>query len=244
MAEIHYFDVNIAKLYGVNCAVIFQNIWHWIRKNEANGTNFYDGYYWTYNSTRAFKELFPYLSQKQIETALRKLRDENILITGNYNEVKYDRTLWYAITEKGKAILHSGEMETTFNGNENSPQGEPIPDINTNINTDKKPDIKYIVDFLNSKAGTAYRPTSKATRSHITARIAEGYTVKDFCEVIAKKCDEWKGTDMEKYLRPETLFGSKFENYLNAPAVQRKTYGPNGVEIKQDAEDDLSDILK
>ena len=101
-----------------------------------------------------------------------------------------------------------------------------------------------IVDFLNLKAGTSYKPTSKATQAHINARIAEGYTVDDFREVIKKKCDEWKGTDMEKYLRPETLFGSKFENYLNAPAVQRKTYGPNGIEIKQEAEDDLRDIFK
>ena len=74
MAEIHYFDIHIAELYGVNCAVILQNIWHWIKKNEANGTNYYDGNYWTYNSTKAFKELFPYLSQKQIETALKKLQ--------------------------------------------------------------------------------------------------------------------------------------------------------------------------
>ena len=46
---------------------------------------------------------------------------------------------------------------------------------------------------------------------------------------------------MEKYLRPETLFGSKFENYLNAPAPKRK--GANGININQDAPDDLAGIL-
>jgi DNA-binding PadR family transcriptional regulator len=141
MAESHYFDVHIAKLYGVHCAVVLQNIWHWIRKNEANGVNLYDGTYWTYNSTKAFADLFPYLSQKQIENALKKLRDEGIIITGNYNVVKYDRTLWYAITEKGKSILLAGEMEITDRGNGNDNEGEPIPNINTDCKTSNKKQI-------------------------------------------------------------------------------------------------------
>lgn len=142
MAEIHFFDIDIAKLYGVNCAVILQNIWHWVKKNEANGKNFYDGTYWTYNSTKAFQELFPYLSQKQIETALKKLRDDGIIITGNYNALKYDRTLWYAVTEKGKSILLVGEMETTSKGNGNPPEGKPIPDINPDTKPVSKPNNK------------------------------------------------------------------------------------------------------
>ena len=223
MAETHYFDINVAKLYGVNCAVILQNIWHWIRKNEANGVNYYDGNYWTYNSTKAFTELFPYLSQKQIETALKKLRDEEIIVTGNYNVVKYDRTLWYAITEKGKSILLSGEMEITYKGNGNDTEVKPIPNINTDLkNTDEKP-YKVIVDFLNEKAKTRYRANTKDTQKHINARLKDGYTVEDFKTVIDKKCDEWLGTNMEQYLRPETLFGTKFESYLNAKVIRKET---------------------
>ena len=79
-------------------------------------------------------------------------------------------------------------------------------------------EIAEIVDLLNDRAGTHYKPTTDATKRHINARLAEGYTVDDFRVVIDKKCAEWLGTDMEKFLRPETLFGSKFESYLNAPA--------------------------
>ena len=79
-------------------------------------------------------------------------------------------------------------------------------------------EISQIVDLLNEKAGTKYRANTDATKRHINARLAEGYTVDDFQTVIDKKCAEWLGTDMEKFLRPETLFGSKFESYLNAPA--------------------------
>lgn len=245
MAETHYFDIKIAELYGINCAVILQNLWHWIRKNEANGTNFHDGYYWTYNSTKAFKELFPYLSQKQIETALKKLRDEDIIITGNYNAIKYDRTLWYAITQKGKSILLTGEMDETCAGNGNPAEVKPIPNNKPNSKTTDKNTDKHtaIIAHLNEKTGTNYRATGKATQGHINARLAEGYTVEDFYTVIDKKCAEWRGTDFEKFLRPETLFGTKFDSYLNAPVAPRKAYGANGIAVDRNAPNDLDEIF-
>ena len=105
--------------------------------------------------------------------------------------------------------------------------------------------IKYIVEYLNKKAGTRYKPTSKETQKHINARLAEGYTVADFVQVIDKKCAAWKGdAKMEEYLRPATLFGTKFEGYLNAPATVQQprpagrgygapaaNVGPNGIAI-------------
>ena len=78
-----------------------------------------------------------------------------------------------------------------------------------------------VVEYLNEKAGTKYKPSNKVTQRHINARVAEGYTLDDFKTVIDKKVTEWKGTAMEQYLRPETLFGSKFENYLNATIQPR-----------------------
>lgn len=72
-----------------------------------------------------------------------------------------------------------------------------------------------IIDYLNQRSGTKYRSTSEDTRKHIRARMNEGYTVENFRTVIDKKVSEWKGGDMEKFLRPSTLFGTKFESYLN-----------------------------
>lgn len=70
--------------------------------------------------------------------------------------------------------------------------------------------------------GTRYRHGSDINKKYINARLNEGYTVDDFYEVIDKKYDEWQGTEMEKYLRPETLFGNKFESYLNQNIVKSK----------------------
>ena len=89
----------------------------------------------------------------------------------------------------------------------------------------KKPDTKpyqEIVDYLNQKAGTSYSSNSKTTQANIRARLAEGYTVDDFKRVIDNKCTDWIGTQWEEYLRPSTLFGTKFENYLNRKQAKQQ----------------------
>ena len=72
-----------------------------------------------------------------------------------------------------------------------------------------------VVDYLNEKAGTHYRAGVSKTQSLIKARANEGFTEADFRTVIDKKCADWIGTEYEQYLRPQTLFGTKFESYLN-----------------------------
>lgn len=76
-------------------------------------------------------------------------------------------------------------------------------------------EIKQVISYLNEKTGSNYRPTTDSTKRHLNARLSEGFTVDDCKKVIDKKAQEWKGTELEKYLRPETLFGTKFESYLN-----------------------------
>ena len=85
-------------------------------------------------------------------------------------------------------------------------------------------EILEIVEYLNNKLGTSYKSSTRATRQHITARLKEGYTVEDFKKVIDLKIKEWRNTEMSKYLRPETLFGTKFESYLNSPVKNDDPY--------------------
>ena len=87
-------------------------------------------------------------------------------------------------------------------------------------NTTKKKEkdnniYSLVIDYLNRKAFTNYKSTTKNTQSFINARLKEGYTVEDFKKVVDSKSKEWLNTDFEKYLRPATLFETKFENYLN-----------------------------
>lgn len=225
----HLFDVEVAVEYGVNCAIILENFCYWIEKNKANQINFYDGYYWTYNSVRAFNELFPYMSQKQITTAIKKLEEEQLIISGNYNKLPWDRTKWYALTEKGYSILQKSNIHYPKMSNGTLQKDEPIPNINTNSKQNNKTnnknnvvndnficDAKVIIDYLNDATGKHFRHNTDKTKKLIKARIREGFTVDDFKRVIDTKTKQWKkDKKMKIYLRPETLFGSKFEAYLN-----------------------------
>ena len=139
----HSFNIELAKEYGILEAILLKNIWFWIEKNRANEKNFYDGTYWTYNSTRAFNELFPYASESSIKRALKSLQEKGIIKTGNYNKSSYDRTLWYAFTDLGESIVSNRQMEVNKSSNGNEQNGLTIPDINTddkttNIKTNKK----------------------------------------------------------------------------------------------------------
>lgn len=124
---IHSFDVEVATKYGLLEAILFYNISYWVQKNEANEKNFFDGDYWTYNSASAFSKLFPYTSKRKIEIALKNLRDNGLIKTGNYNENKYDRTLWYSLGEVGRAILRTGDMDVTVESFRSHSEVAPIP---------------------------------------------------------------------------------------------------------------------
>lgn len=93
-------------------------------------------------------------------------------------------------------------------------------------------EIKHIVAYLNTATESDYKSTTKNTQGYINARLSEGYTVEDFEAVIDLKVKEWNNTDMDKYLRPETLFNSaKFEDYLQKS--KKKTYSPYDPTIPQ-----------
>jgi uncharacterized phage protein (TIGR02220 family) len=110
--------------------------------------------------------------------------------------------------------------------------------IEIDLVIDKKPVVKKavevfvdngafrVIDYLNNKAGTQYRYVN-SSRKLIDARLKE-FTKQDMFEVISKKCDEWKGTEMARYLRPSTLFNAtKFEEYLNQKIIEGNTNGTN-----------------
>jgi len=123
----HYFNTEIALKYGVNEAILLQNLSFWQLKNEVNEKNIYEGRCWTFNSVKAFCALFPYWSKGQIERILNNLEEKNLITSGNFNSAKFDRTKWYSVNR---------EIHFLISGNGFTETEKPIP----NINTDNKPD--------------------------------------------------------------------------------------------------------
>lgn len=218
----HIFDVDIANKYGINAAVLLENLGYWIKQNEANETNYYDGNYWTYNSRRAYRELFPYMSERQINTAFQKLIEDGLVITGNYNKIAYDRTLWYALTQKGKSILHFDIMEDTKKSNGNGENVTPIPDINTNI----KPNI-------NTNNKRFIPPTVEEVKSYCiergnkvdAERFVDYYTANGW-QVGKSKMKDWKAA-------VRTWERNNFNNKDDGAK-----YGKNGIRLKENATDE------
>jgi uncharacterized phage protein (TIGR02220 family) len=90
------------------------------------------------------------------------------------------------------------------------------------VKEEVKSNVVIILDHLNSVVGSQFRPTTAKTKQVINARISDGFTVENITTVIDKKADQWQGTEYEKFLRPETLFGTKFESYLNERSTKKQ----------------------
>ena len=163
-----------------------------------------------------------------LKKELKKVKNKNLIYAVFQHISDYDN-----LNDTVKKIVNEYEIDND-NDNDNDVS------YHDSYHDSSKP-YKIIVDYLNEKASTSYKASSKATQSHINARLKDGFTVEDFKTVIDKQCAKWIGTEMEQYLRPATLFGTKFESYLNAKttnAVNNKNAGwcftPN-----EDSLDDL-----
>ncbi|MCF7791213.1 MAG: hypothetical protein K9M56_04360 [Victivallales bacterium] len=147
----HSFDVELATKIGLGESIVLQHIFFWYQRNKANNKNYHSGTWWSYNSLKAFEEIFPYLTQKQIRNTLFKLEKGGYIKTGEFNQIKFDRTKWYTLTDFGLKLLESfcyaqsdtfdlskGQMSIVERATLNCPKGKPIPDNNTDIKTDNK----------------------------------------------------------------------------------------------------------
>jgi len=159
-------------------------------------------------------------------------------IKGNENLNDTVRKIIEEYEEKNGVLSYCNEKENQ-NDNENDNEVSYPVSYNDSLNDSLKETYDSIISYLNEKAGTKYKASTAKTKTAIHARLSEGFKLDDFKTVIDKKCAEWIGTEYEKYLRPETLFGTKFEGYLNAkqtgrmntnvpdsrPVQESKTYG-------------------
>ena len=165
-------------------------------------------------------------------------KTNNYLRPDRYNETR-------CVSEKKMLTISNGKYELITDGTASG-----IPNVNQCV-TQKRIETeenKYIVEqsptsypfqevieYLNQKTGKKFKAGSKANQKHIKARFSEGFTLEDFKRVIDLKCEEWSGSQMEMYLRPETLFGSKFDSYLNAcPAAKHQSPQQDEVEESVD----------
>lgn len=155
-----------------------------------------------------------------VESALKELRENGYVTVDKLmpNQTESGRIEYVYNIYENPCQVRQGNGKQDI---ENLYLESQVVENNEQLNKDEQnkdessKDIKHIVNYLNEKAGTHYRATTDTTIKVINARLNEKFTVDDFKTVIDKKVEQWKGTQMEEYLRPQTLFGTKFESYLN-----------------------------
>ncbi len=233
----HFFEVEEAMKYGVESAILLTNIRFWLTKNKANQSHIHDGYYWTYNSAAAFVELFPYMPRRSISMYLKKLCDLGVLKSGNYNEIKYDRTTWYTIPAEfalkppealnlaiGENCQSIGEFcqsigQIRQSNGENRPSigqiRQPIPDINTDINTDVIADTGKTESTRDDQ-----RAATVARESQSTATVKSSLSNEELA------CFEWakRETYWSKLVYSEKAFLKHYRSESQALKGQFKNW--------------------
>lgn len=208
---------------------------------RTNGVLIYDGIYETFE-----QEISEEISEDEniVRLTLGMLRKWNLIADESENQIYMQEMQgrFGSTSDVAQRVAKHREKQKLLQCNTAVTKSNAIKEIDIEIDIDKEKDIlsdscesddvphgkedaeiddipyKQIIDYLNEKAGTQYRYKTSKTKEKIKARYNEGFSFDDFKVVIDKKCAEWlMNADMCKYLRPETLFGTKFEGYLNQP---------------------------
>ncbi len=141
--QMHHFDVEDAMRHGVEKAVVLSNIRFWLNNNKNKDLSAvkHNGYYWMYNTARDMSNVLPYFTQSKVQRLLKQLEDDGVLIVGNYNKVKYDRTKWYTLSEFTYDDNCSTQTPELTIGNEQIEQ--PIQDSKTDTKINNKINIPF-----------------------------------------------------------------------------------------------------
>ncbi len=247
----HSFDIDLAAKYSIEEALLIHHFQHWITINRELKRNFHDGRYWTYQSLDEIAAHFPYLSKSQVVDILEKLccgyqrksksktpNHEPILMKGNFNKSRYDRTVWYAFVNEnqflGDAKTHIGKSQ---NGNCDIPT--PIPDSKTDSKTDTTCLKENIKEKLPEKRTRAKEEkTEVAAGVWITPRQKKSFEEDKlkgnfaFAETCYRTLSEWK-------ISKEIIGGNDYQCLISwvikatEEKCQKKNYQTGSINSKQ-----------
>lgn len=130
----HSFNVEVAQKYGIEEAILLENLFWWCEKNRANGKHIVNGRAWTYNSAKAYAELFPYMSPAKIRRVLISMEEQGLIYSDCFNENKYDQTKWYTLTDLANAFyknVKSNEQNCEITITDIKPNKKPVKQNNT-----------------------------------------------------------------------------------------------------------------
>ena len=199
-----------ARKIGLNESIIVQQINYWLTENEKAKRNFKDGYYWTYNSYKEWQQNFPFWSESTIKRTITRLENCGLLITGNYNKLKIDRTKWYRLNDELLSKVEEsplGQIDLTIISKwyeEQIKLTSPLPEINSEIND---------------------RDYPKKSPINIGVPVTTFKDEKDFIDTVKKHTEDGKTIHLSKIIYKEfkdrnyevyRMTKEQEENYIKA----------------------------
>lgn len=221
--------ITVPKIYleltgDFNTAALLNQMIFWSDKTKRHDGFFYKTYLeWEEELT---------LSEYQVRRAVKSLKDKGLVET-KLKKANGSPTIHYKINMDvlSDSIIKKLKNRNLINLSNDTKESEESLTVDDSVddyinkdNVEKLDDVPYqeIVEYLNKITHSNYKHGTHKTRTLIKARYNEGFNIVDFKKVIDVKTNEWILTDNEKYLRPDTLFGTKFEGYLNQKSVANK----------------------
>ena len=204
------FNIEIAKQYGVNEAIFVNNIYWWTEKNSKSEINYHTvelyskngektiiSAYWTYNSMRAFEEVFPFWTKRQIRTIIENCKKKELIVTSNLNQKKYDRTMWYALTDKTKELYKNSQDQQTEMSQGIDESVTPIPDNKPVVKPNNNQSNLNLSKINNS--GSFRKTEKEKKKDKVFHEKSEPYMLAQFLEEqIQRHTPEFKADESNR----------------------------------------------
>lgn len=242
----HSFNVQFAKKYGIEEAIIVHNFYFWLRKNIANEKHLHNGRAWTYNSNTAFTLLFPYINKTKVFRVLKNLEENKIILKGNFNENVWDKTLWYSFSDFGFSELNACGYDIIdfVKMNHRDNQNEPtIPynkhtDSNKEIEDNKLSSTKKDIDDFVDRMYKLYPTKCPKRNCYLGKSNKDKQRIKTLLKTYSKEQIEqvFNNEIEEKYNKQYMQNFSTFLNNFPDPdticVVEKETELQNNNEVK------------
>ena len=208
MQELHC-RMDLAQQHGADIAIFLHNLVFWVEKNMSNGVNYYDGRCWSYNTMDAFAELYPLWSRDQIKRMISKCREKGLILVGEYNKDRRDRTKWYSPSDEILALYG-----IVCKGRNRQMQGAETPHTDGEIATALPEGIP--------DRNTPYSPTEKGKPE----QTAQDQVFESFWKAYPRKVNKARARKVWDKLAPDPalcgVMGEALRRFRASPEWQKE----------------------
>lgn len=204
---------NLAKAIGLNEAIVLQQIHYWNEMNKKTNNNFKDGYYWTFNSYDGWCEQFPFWSEHTIRRAINNLEKMGLLIAGNYNKLKIDRTKWYRIDYEKldkwdkNPCGQNGQVDIAKWTDGQSKMGRPLPETPSEIPAKSKKTLPHLdagalernelIELVSVYTQKRFDKPLRETTGYPDLEIYQSYSGYEVVEILEKNIKNYNQCNLD-----------------------------------------------